>query len=235
MPRNYSDLIVGLMAQCPQIQGLVIHNNADLKTFMKGLGLFVFGAPRIGTLLLKNFITSFFGGREAAYRAQSLPVNQFENLNSDEALSWIRLHDFDLILNLRTRCIYSKQLLSIPKIGCVNLHHGLLPDDRGTLCDLWALSEGRYAGFSLHEMTSKLDDGRIFDVQTVDSGNEKNFYQYLLKTKDLELKSLENFIHTVSELGHLPEGQDNTSNSIKYFKSPKIKDLRYLRQRGMSL
>jgi methionyl-tRNA formyltransferase len=53
-------------------------------------------------------------------------------------------------------------VLSIPSVGCFNLHPSLLPAYRGPLPLFWQFRDGcREFGVTLHQMTSRLDAGDI--------------------------------------------------------------------------
>ncbi len=53
-------------------------------------------------------------------------------------------------------------LLAVPRLGAVNIHGGLLPEQRGTDGAQWFIREGvRTSGWTMHRMTPDLDTGPI--------------------------------------------------------------------------
>ncbi len=54
-------------------------------------------------------------------------------------------------------------LLEAPRLGCLNAHHGWLPEIRGMWSTVWAIAEGRpdWVGMSVHWMDAGLDTGPI--------------------------------------------------------------------------
>ena len=141
----------------------------------------------------------------------------------------------DLIINLRTRCIYKDEILSSPRLGCFNIHHGLLPEYRGTLCDLFALAEQRPAGFTLHKMTQKIDAGVIIKVVEVNQGSERNYVEYLKSTMVPEAEALSNFINYIKENDLPPQGIPNKHDKVTYTKNPTKKQIKNFIREGMLL
>jgi methionyl-tRNA formyltransferase len=140
------------------------------------------------------------------------------------------------VVNLRTRCIYEPKVLAAPKIGCINIHHGLLPVYRGTMCDLFALSKNRAAGFTIHVMNEKVDAGQILLRREVSDGSEKNYARYLAKTGREEGKALAELISQIAETGVLPAGEPNRAEKIFVSKTPRSRQaIRELKERGMLL
>jgi hypothetical protein len=58
------------------------------------------------------------------------------------------------------------------------------------MCDLWALSEGAPAGFSIHAMTSEIDGGRILARVQVSDGSERDYAAYLACSARREVRAL---------------------------------------------
>jgi methionyl-tRNA formyltransferase len=57
--------------------------------------------------------------------------------------------------------IIRENLLSLPNIGFLNVHPGLLPEYRGVDPVLWALSEGGSLGATVHLMSAGIDEGPL--------------------------------------------------------------------------
>jgi methionyl-tRNA formyltransferase len=54
------------------------------------------------------------------------------------------------------------QFFLIPRLGMINVHHELLPRYRGAQTAIWQIHDGsRETGFSIHEVTQRIDQGRI--------------------------------------------------------------------------
>lgn len=91
-----------------------------------------------------------------------VPVWEIYDINSHEVLGRIENLGIDLIISAAYPQIFSKDLLSIPPKGSVNIHPSLLPRYRGANPHYWAIVRGeRFSGISAHFMTEEVDKGEI--------------------------------------------------------------------------
>ncbi len=219
VPDNYALFLEGVLQRAAHlVGGVVFVDNVDFKTVAKIPILAAMGAPRIAMAMGKNFLELPLGKRNAKAAAHAIPVKEFSSMNHPDAIAWAREQGFDLIVNARTRDIYRKEILSVPKLGCINVHHGLLPEERGTMCDLFALSEGTNAGFSIHVMTPKLDDGQILLRRVVSQVGELDFVSYLQRASGVEGEVMGDLLLDIERNGVLPRGVPNHSDAVKYRK-----------------
>lgn len=233
VPKNYDGLVLPL-AKDPHIQGLIVIDNRSWDIVFKALLLIISGAaPRMGYHLFKNFFDNSLKRKQAAYAAAGKQVIVFKDINAPEALEQIKALNADLLVNARTRSFFKKSLLSIPKMGCVNIHHGLLPDQRGLMCDFWAHLYKTDAGFSIHEMTSKLDDGALLKVQVVPS-DKKDYLASLEVGAAMEATAVSSVLGTLTT--SKIQGQENLKTASTVYRSnPKLTDFYRLRLRGTKL
>lgn len=74
----------------------------------------------------------------------------------------------DLIWVNSYSMIVRADVMCLARLGGINIHAALLPKYRGCNPIQWAIINGeRYAGVTLHEMTSGLDEGPVIDQRTV--------------------------------------------------------------------
>lgn len=220
VPENY-DRMVCEMASCDDVVGLIVLNNKKPKMILKALMLMItMSAPRLGLTLLKNYFGSSSSRRRKAYIKTGKKIWNLENINSLEAVKIISDENIDLMINSRTRFIYKENILQSAKIGCINIHHGLLPEQRGLMCDFWAHLENNDYGFSIHQMTKKIDDGPILKV--VNLGKPKNNYlDAILAGSEIEAQACKDIIEQIKKEG-LISGQRNQLTSVKYQKNPSL-------------
>ena len=142
----------------------------------------------------------------------------------------------DIIVNARTRDIYRKEVLAIPKIGCINIHHGILPDERGVMCDLHALAAKKPAGFSIHLMTPKLDDGDILKTCVVTSSGGRDFLDHVAIGAKMEAKAVGKLLEKIALHSAIPPGDKNRSDNMSYRKSKfGLRDVQALKRMGMRI
>lgn len=231
-PGNYDHLIIGL-ATCPQVAGLLILDNKNLSTFIKSIGALVHGAYRLGLTLIKNQFSDSQKQRERAYTFQRKPIWILKNLNSNEALKIITEHQFNLLLNARTRIFFEHGLLARPAFGAINIHHGLLPEQRGTMCDLWSLFNNEPSGFSIHKMNSKIDAGDILKVVRVSDGTDKDYIKYLRKSAREELKAVYETLKNIELAGEIQGRPNIKSSDSPKTKDPTRKDIKIIKRKAL--
>ncbi|GAB4012511.1 MAG: hypothetical protein Fur0010_08430 [Bdellovibrio sp.] len=236
VPENYRSLLKTIIANDPQrhVAGLIILDNLDASVYKSGLLLFLAGAKKTAFHLFKNIFNLPQKLREKDFLETGRFVKIFKSMNDIEAINFIRDEKIDLIINARTRCIYKKEILQTPRLGCINIHHGILPKYRGTLCDLYALTQGRSAGFSIHQMTSKIDAGSILKIVNVSKG-EKNFPLYLERASRMEGEALIELIYLTAQQNKLPEGQINFCERPIYTKNPTLQQIKEFLKQGFIL
>jgi len=99
-----------------------------------------------------------------ATEALKLLIKTFkpENINSSAAISQIRYMDPDIIVVAAYGQILKKEILQIPKKGCINIHASLLPRHRGASPIQTAILAGdRQTGVTIMWMDEGLDTGDI--------------------------------------------------------------------------
>jgi len=78
----------------------------------------------------------------------------------------------DLIVTCAYGKIIPKELIDLPKYGCVNIHASLLPKYRGAAPIQWALMNGdKETGITLMYMDEFMDTGNIIDISKYEIKN----------------------------------------------------------------
>lgn len=93
-----------------------------------------------------------------------IEVWQPNSLRTEEALEKVRSYEPDLIITAAYGKILPKDMLDLPKYGCVNVHGSLLPKYRGAAPVQWAiLNEDEKTGITIMKMDVGMDTGDIID------------------------------------------------------------------------
>ncbi len=231
---NYHQVILSL-AKNPHILGLIIIQNRETKLSLLGLAAAMSGAaPHFGFQLLKN---NLFPGTEEKIRTYQLvgkDVFFTKDINTPDTLSYLRSLSLDLIVNARSRCIYRDEVLSLPKLGCINIHHGLLPYQRGVMCDFWAHMYGQPFGFTVHQMTKKIDDGPILRVEEVNTPG-RNYTDSIFEGSKREALVLAEVLAEVDKTRVLAGIPNQKTPETKYWKNPQLMDFYRLRLKGIKV
>ncbi len=236
VPTNGLDFLETLFAGArPQIAGLVLLKNFSTRQLLDAAGLAALGATGIASHLARNILSLPGDRRKKLAERLQIPVHEFTNMNDAPVCDWVRSQKIDLVVNARTRCIYRSEALSAPRLGCINIHHGILPEYRGTLCDLYALSEGRRAGFTIHRMNEKIDAGVILRREEVSAPGELNYPRYLKSAGLREGEALSSLLNQIALENRLPDGEPNTCLKATYTRNPSRAQIRSMRRKGMAL
>ena len=86
----------------------------------------------------------------------------------------------DLILSVLFGYILKKNVLEIPKQGCINIHNGYLPYNKGVNANIWSIIDGTPAGGTIHFMDEGIDTGDIIarrEVPVLFSDTGKTLYK----------------------------------------------------------
>ncbi len=105
---------------------------------------------------------------KALAKAWNIPVFQPERVRLPEAVQVIREAGPDMIVVAAFGQILPKELLTMPRYGCVNVHASLLPKYRGAAPIQWAILDGeKETGVSIMAMDEGLDTGAVFSQVAV--------------------------------------------------------------------
>lgn len=91
-----------------------------------------------------------------------LPVLQPSSLRTEDAAKQLAYFKPDLVVVVAYGLILPKDVLAVPKYGCINLHVSLLPSYRGAAPIQWAIIDGKEkTGLSIMQMDQGLDTGPV--------------------------------------------------------------------------
>ncbi len=94
-------------------------------------------------------------------------VHECGNLNSPAAAERLRDSGASLGIVVGTR-VLKRSTFAVPKLGCINLHKGKVPDFRGMPPAFWELYEGaESAGVTVHFVDDGLDTGAIITASEI--------------------------------------------------------------------
>lgn len=223
------------MADCPQIAGLIVLQNHASALITRALGLIALGARRIGVTLLKNIVGTSARRRAQIYAAARKPIFYLDTINCSTVVDLVKKENIDLLINARTRFIYRDPILTAPRLGCINVHHGLLPEQRGTMCDLWALADGQPAGFTIHRMTKRVDDGAIVRRVQLSNGEERDYMAYLRQAAQREAIELRSLLDEIAHTGGINTSDNSSTMPVVMRHDPTPQQLRAMQKAGLRL
>ena len=107
IPQNYNALI-GELLSLSNVKILINLSNRSPTLALKGIGLIALGAKKIGLQLIKNTIEPQTKLRKQLCIKNNITYLRFNSINDPQVIKAIKENEIDLILNIRTRCIYKK-------------------------------------------------------------------------------------------------------------------------------
>ena len=118
---------------------------------------------------------SFSPVKECALK-YGIPVFQPERIKRPEAVETLKTFEADIFVVVAFGQILSKEILDMPKFGCINIHASLLPKYRGAAPIQWAIIQGeKETGVTLMQMDEGLDTGAmlakcVVPIEATDTG-----------------------------------------------------------------
>ena len=100
-----------------------------------------------------------------------LPVYQPERLRTEEAVALMRSLRPELIVVVAYGKMLPKEILTLPTMGCINVHGSLLPRYRGSAPIQWAVLNGdRVTGVSTMYLCERMDAGDVIFTASTEIG-----------------------------------------------------------------
>ena len=104
---------------------------------------------------------SGFTRMDALAGEAGIPYSDFEDLNAPAVAETVRGWSPDVFFIVGLSQMVKKELLSIPRLGCVGFHPTRLPEGRGRAPVAWMALEGRSGAATFFKMNERADAGAI--------------------------------------------------------------------------
>jgi len=106
----------------------------------------------------------------------SIPVFSWPKVNAPEVQETVRSWQCDLAVSMSYDQIIREPLLSVPTLGFINGHAGLLPRYRGRSVINWAIINGETEiGVTIHQLDEGIDTGDVLLQERVPIGWEDDY------------------------------------------------------------
>ena len=113
--------------------------------------------------------------KECALR-YGIPVLTPKKIKAPEAVEELKKYEADLFVVAAFGQILSEEILTMPRLGCINIHASLLPKYRGAAPIQWSIIDGeKETGITIMQMDKGLDTGdilfqKVFPILDIDTG-----------------------------------------------------------------
>ena len=118
--------------------------------------------------------------------------------NSEECKKLILKYDLDLGIILGAR-ILKEDIINSFRIGILNMHPGLLPQNRGLDNIKWAILKGFKQGVSGHLINKDVDSGELLLKKEINVYEDDTLLDILLRIQNLEQQMMVECIHLLKE------------------------------------
>ncbi len=148
--------------------------------------------------------------------AEGIPVVSVGALSTPGAVAAVRALNPDLLVHAGAG-ILRRDILSVPKLGTLNAHMGILPRFRGMNVGEWARFEGNPVGCTVHLVDEGIDTGDILVVREVDPAAAGSIAGLRNLIDDAQIQLLGQVVHWVMQTKTLPPRRSQTQQEGRQY------------------
>lgn len=199
------------------------------------------GFARLGTRLLIHKILGRVRKERTARRFYSLrqlcgaydvAYERVSNPNERETVEKLVGRRPDVLVSVACPYILKANLLSVPPLGCVNIHHAPLPRYKGMMPTFWQMLNGeRAVGVTVHYMAPKVDEGAALLQETLDIEAGESLDLLIRRSKRHGAHCMARVLRQIAAGTQNSAVLDQSLGS--YYTFPRIEDMREFHRRGL--
>lgn len=142
----------------------------------------------------------------------------------------------DIILVVAYGLLVPKNILDIPKFGCINVHGSLLPRWRGASPMEYSILKGdKKSGLSYMQMSEGLDEGPVYETHECSINHEDTLGRLEEKLIALSKENLNNFLSCLEKGQLKPKDQDSNLATFAPKISKEILQLDWVNQNAQNI
>jgi len=165
-------------------------------------------------------------------KKNNIMIIKTSSLKNDWFLDQLKSLSLDVILSISCPLKFSKELLTLPKLGCLNVHPGKLPKYRGVQPGFWTLlNQEKEGAVTVHYMNEEYDDGDIIQQDVFEIKDIDTIHKMHLKVLEIAPKTIIKSLTCLTN-DKIPKIKNDSSNST-YFSFPTKEDGKRLRELGI--
>lgn len=152
---------------------------------------------------------------KVAARSLGLTVHQPRRVRDPEFVETLRRAGPDVIIVAAYGQILPKEILTLPKFGCINIHASLLPKYRGAAPINWAIIRGEQeTGITIMLMDEGMDTGPVLLQQALPIGPKDTAGSLTEKMSDLGARLLAEALPRIVSGELTPRQQDHAGATL---------------------
>ncbi|MGL5258884.1 MAG: methionyl-tRNA formyltransferase [Lachnospiraceae bacterium] len=139
---------------------------------------------------------------------------QPRKIKEEESVLTLRKYEADIFVVAAFGQILSKEILEMPKFGCVNIHASLLPKYRGAAPIQWAILDGeKETGVTIMQMDEGLDTGDMLYKEHITIAQDETGASLFEKLADLGAKAIVHALPLIEAGTLIGEKQEDSKSS----------------------
>lgn len=178
---------------------------------------------------IRRFLNPLFlgilGGRDSILhlaRKHRIPIFWIDKMNEEE-LKPLRELFPDLIITCGFGIIFKKPIITLPRVGCINVHSSLLPRHRGPNPFYAVIRQGEtQSGVTFHIMDEGIDTGPIIEQHSFPILDTDTAYTVYCRASELAKTMVLDIVNRIEKEGL--HGQPQNPEIASYDPKPTIKD-----------
>jgi methionyl-tRNA formyltransferase len=146
----------------------------------------------------------------AICRENDIPVYHGNDLNSPEALAWVKEKRPDIVFCFGWSRFLKEEMLAIAPHGVVGFHPSALPANRGRHPLIWALVLGlKETASTFFFMDKEADSGNIISQRSIEIGDDDDVAMIYQKVTDTALEQLTELMENFASGAVVGQAQDS--------------------------
>lgn len=146
---------------------------------------------------------------------RGLPVHQPKRVRDPQFIDTLRTLSPDVIIVAAYGQILPKEILTMPRYGCVNIHASLLPAYRGAAPINWAIIRGdQETGITIMQMDEGMDTGAILMQESIEIDPEDTAGTMTVRLSHLGAKLITKALPLILSGSLKPKAQDDSKATL---------------------
>ncbi len=194
------------------------------------VGASVIAARVVGLLPRRRDAARFYSLAQLC-RAYKIAYREIGSPNATEFVNAARGRAADVIVSVACPYVLKEPLLSLPRLGCLNIHHAALPHHKGMMPTFWQMYHcEKKVGVTVHYMAAKVDKGAALLQEELEIEPGESLDHLIRRSKRHGAHCMARVLRQIASRTHRVITLDNTGGS--YFTFPTLEQIRDFRRRG---
>jgi hypothetical protein len=206
------------------------------QSFKMGLKIFQFDVFNFIYKLTRSELVSRFKTIKNICSNSGILCKTVCDINGEHIINEISSLKPDIIVSFSAPTVFKKEILSMPRFGCINLHCSKLPNYSGVMPSFWVLlNDEKETGCSVHIMDDYIDNGQLLAQATVPIIDDETMFSLIKKTKEVGGVLMLSILEKIYLENEMPKPLGIDESSRQYYSWPKDRDFLSFRHKGKAL